>query len=220
MNRESIMNRTRRFGLAFHSLLAAACLGCATAATAVTLADTPLFLTVDVPPNLILTLDDSGSMSRAFTPDLCGNPNAICDNNPDSRLQPRYVKSAYFNPIYYDPAIRYDPPKNAAGTLLTTSYTAAWLNGFDTAYGSVNLSTNYRPSAGLFISSSTNKVHEFMDHADEDLRCSTGTNGNESTGGTRYCRYPSGTGTWNQMTGNPTCTCRTTCRDERMPAYY
>ena len=85
------MNRTRRFGLAFHSLLAAACLGCATAATAVTLADTPLFLTVDVPPNLILTLDDSGSMSRAFTPDLCGNPNAICDNNPDRRLQPRYV---------------------------------------------------------------------------------------------------------------------------------
>lgn len=214
------MNRTRRFGLAFHSLLAAACLGCATAATAVTLADTPLFLTVDVPPNLILTLDDSGSMSRAFTPDLCGNPNAICDNNPDSRLQPRYVKSAYFNPIYYDPAIRYDPPKNAAGTLLTTSYTAAWLNGFDTAYGSVNLSTNYRPSAGLFISSSTNKVHEFMDHADEDLRCSAGTNGNESTGGTKYCRYPSGTGTWNQMTGNPTCTGRTTCRDERMPAYY
>lgn len=215
------MNRTRRFALACHGLLAAACLGYATAATAVTLADTPLFLTVDIPPNLILTLDDSGSMSRAFTPDLCGNPNAICDANPDSRLQPRYVKSAYFNPIYYDPSIRYDPPKNASGTLLTTSYTAAWLNGFDTGFGSVNLSTNYRPSAGLFISSATNKVHEFIDHSDEDLRCANQSSGNNSGNGTRYCRYPSGTGTWNIMTGNPTCTNSVSvCRDEPMPAYY
>ena len=53
----------------------------------------PLFLTsTGVTPNIVLTLDDSGSMSRAFTPDLCGNPDGICNNNPDDSLNPRYVK--------------------------------------------------------------------------------------------------------------------------------
>jgi hypothetical protein len=44
---------------------------------AFTVADKPLFVTGNVEPNIILTLDDSGSMSRAFTPDVCDNPR--CD---------------------------------------------------------------------------------------------------------------------------------------------
>ncbi|HRF44542.1 MAG TPA: hypothetical protein PLD30_09935, partial [Candidatus Competibacteraceae bacterium] len=84
--------------------------------------DFPLFLTsTGVPPNLVLTLDDSGSMSRGFTPDLCGNPDAICNSgNYDSDLDGRYIKSAHYNPIYYNPATTYTAPVNAAGTPLST----------------------------------------------------------------------------------------------------
>ncbi|MGY6276210.1 pilus assembly protein [Methylomonas sp. MgM2] len=144
-----------------------------TYATQLELTDTPLFLTVTVPPNMILTLDDSGSMSRAFTPDLCGNPNGICSNNPDSDLDSRYLKSAYFNPIYYDPTKTYRPPLNASQAPLTTSYTSAYINGFDPSLGTVDLSSDYRPSAGLFLHNDT-ATHEFMNHYPGDF--SSGTN--------------------------------------------
>ena len=139
------------------------------AAAPLDLSDTPLFLTVNIPPNLILTLDDSGSMSRAFTPDLCGNPNGICDDNPDSSLDHRYVKSSHYNPIYYDPTKTYNPPLDADGNPLITSFTSAYINGFDAAYGTVNLSTNYRPSAGLWLHSSSDRSHQFMRHYPGDI---------------------------------------------------
>jgi type IV pilus assembly protein PilY1 len=36
---------------------------------AITLSDIPLFLTAPVEPNIVMTLDDSGSMAWAFVPD-------------------------------------------------------------------------------------------------------------------------------------------------------
>jgi len=232
MNREFIMNRTSKLATLTRRLLATLSILLATGAVAVDLADTPLFLTVDVPPNLLVTIDDSGSMSRGFTPDLCGNPNDVCDSGSYGNLRPRYVKAAYFNPIYYNPNIRYDPPKNAAGTALTTSFTNAYINGFDQTsnnYGTgsgtttakaLDLSTNYRPSAGLHIDSATSKLHRFMDHSDEDLRCSNNTSGT-SAGTNKVCRYRAANGTWTPMNGSPSCSSDVTgCRDERMPAYY
>ncbi|HEX7964782.1 MAG TPA: PilC/PilY family type IV pilus protein [Gammaproteobacteria bacterium] len=53
-------------------------------------------------------------------------------------------KAAAYNPLAYDPTITYDAPFKADGTLYTTSFTAAYINGFDTSRGSVNLSTSYR----------------------------------------------------------------------------
>jgi len=179
--------------------------------------DFPLFLTsAGVPPNLILTLDDSGSMSRAFTPDLCGNPNGICDNPYDYRLDGRFVKSADYNPIYYDPTTEYTPPVNASGTSLTTSFTSAYLNGFEPAYGTINLSTSYQPSAGLFLNTSADKRHEFMEHYNSDVACNT-------ISGTARCQYNStvGTGstTWVNMS-SPIGNCSTACNRKPMPAYY
>jgi type IV pilus assembly protein PilY1 len=140
------------------------------------ISDTPLFLTTNVAPNVVLTLDDSGSMSRAFTPDLCGNPNGICDNDPDNNLNPRYLKSSHYNPIYYNPKVTYTAPLDANGISLTATFGNAWVNGFvhdlpGIAPDSFDLATQYRPTAGLFLSSDT-KSHQFMRHFEDDVRCS------------------------------------------------
>ncbi|MGA9164101.1 MAG: PilC/PilY family type IV pilus protein [Thiobacillus sp.] len=181
-----------------------------------TISENPLFLTTNVAPNVITTLDDSGSMSRAFTPDLCGNPNAICDNNPDPSLDPRYVKSSHFNPIYYNPATTYTAPKDASGTALTTSFNNAWIDGYvhslslnSASY--YNLATQYRPTAGLFLSSGT-KSHEFMRHYASDVRCQASACQYNSTVGT-------GTNTWVNM-GGSSCSSNATCQTRQMPAYY
>ncbi|MDZ4191666.1 MAG: PilC/PilY family type IV pilus protein [Pseudomonas sp.] len=101
---------------------------------------TPLSLTIGVPPNMLLTLDDSGSMRWAFAPD-----------NISTTYTTRRAKSSSFNPIYYNPNISYTAPKvfTTAGVeqQLSTSFTAAWHNGFNTGVGSADLSgANYRVS--------------------------------------------------------------------------
>ena len=117
---------------------------------AVDLADSPLFLTVAVPPNITVTLDDSGSMAKAFVPEICGTGNSQYDC---STLNNRYTKSSHYNPIYYDPNVQYPPPKRADGTELETSFDAAYRNGFDPrasgGLGTRNLNTGYRPTANL-----------------------------------------------------------------------
>ncbi len=100
----------------------------------------PLSLTVGVPPNMLLTLDDSGSMRWAFAPDSMGATHTT-----------RRAKSSDYNPIYYNPNVIYKAPIvfTTAGVeqQLSTSFTAAWHNGFNTTVGSVDLSkANYRVS--------------------------------------------------------------------------
>lgn len=214
------MNRKLFRPLSLRRLLAVATLCLGTSASAIDLADTPLFLTVDIPPNLILSLDDSGSMSRAFTPDLCGNPNDVCDNNPDSRLNHRYVKSAHFNPLFYNPNITYEIPKDVNGNDVNagaqTSFTAAYINGFDPSYGTINLSDGYRPSAGLHISSGGTKNHRFMNHFRD------GTNGDVRCNGSNRCQYSANKGSnWSFMTSNDSCAgSHATCQSRTMKAYY
>ena len=53
-------------------------------------------------------------------------------------------KSSNFNPLYYNPNIIYTAPYKADGTQYTTSFTAAYYDGFDTANGSVDLSASYK----------------------------------------------------------------------------
>jgi type IV pilus assembly protein PilY1 len=102
-------------------------------------AQSPLILSESVAPNLIFTLDDSGSMVWAYTPDNIAN---LSDK--------RRVKSAAFNPMYYNPAITYELPVKyeadgaRSTTQYSTSFTAAYYNGFVPTRGSVNLATDYR----------------------------------------------------------------------------
>ncbi|CBL44037.1 Putative type IV fimbrial biogenesis protein PilY1 [gamma proteobacterium HdN1] len=118
-----------------------AALAMSTMGYAITLdpAQSPLILTESVAPNLLLTLDDSGSMRWAFVPDAINNTWGT-----------RRSKSAFFNPMYYNPAVTYPVPVkyNADGTRASTQYStsfeAAYNNGYDTARGSVNLANSYR----------------------------------------------------------------------------
>ncbi|MCS6922196.1 MAG: hypothetical protein NZM07_09845, partial [Elioraea sp.] len=63
------------------------------------LAQVPQFLPSPLAPNLVITLDDSGSMQWAYMPD------AMCSEGSTRR-----AKSAAYNPLYYDPTIRYELP--------------------------------------------------------------------------------------------------------------
>ncbi|MFI8691243.1 hypothetical protein [Stutzerimonas kunmingensis] len=99
----------------------------------------PLSLTVGVPPNMLLTLDDSGSMRWAFAPD-----------NKSGYSATRRAKSSNFNPIYYNPEADYRAPIvfDASGneTQLSTSFNSALVNGYNSARGNLNLSDNYKVS--------------------------------------------------------------------------
>jgi type IV pilus assembly protein PilY1 len=133
----------------------------------INISSTPLFLAVTVPPNLVLTLDDSGSMRRAFVPENC-----LADTSDCTALDNRYEKSSRRNLIYYNPHVKYPQPRNAAGVPLTTSFNAAWRNGFDQAAGTaVNLANNYRPTAALDLASAVTS-EDFMGHFSTDSRCS------------------------------------------------
>ena len=105
------------------------------------LSDTPLFTLAGVNPNIVLTMDDSGSMAWSFMPTSVGD-------HPSTKR----AKSSAFNKIYYDPEILYDPPVDEDGVSLgNASFTAAWDDGFNkTGSGSCtkDLSSSYRPSWG------------------------------------------------------------------------
>jgi type IV pilus assembly protein PilY1 len=97
------------------------------------LSDLPLYALQGVPPNIALTIDDSGSMAWAAVP----------DSKVVSDAGLRWRSTAY-NALYYNPGVRYVAPPDENGVARTTSFTAAWINGFDPTRGSVNLSNNYK----------------------------------------------------------------------------
>ncbi len=114
-------------------------------AAALNLSQQPLFLTNSVGPNLFVTLDNSTSMQMAVVPDA---------SNTDAIRPTRRAKSAAFNSLYYNPAISYPAPyavsySSTGGltrTRLSTSFTSAYVNGYRSSLGSVNLATDYRVS--------------------------------------------------------------------------
>lgn len=107
----------------------------------VDISDIPLYAIQGVAPNFAVTLDDSGSMAWGYVPDGISN-----------RMDTRRGRSADFNAQYYSPNVQYEIPPGiwdpVTGThaTLTTSWPVAFINGFRTASGTRNLSTNYRIS--------------------------------------------------------------------------
>jgi type IV pilus assembly protein PilY1 len=97
------------------------------------ISDQPLYTVATVPPNLVLTLDNSGSMVLQYAPlSVLSNLTKAC-----------YTNTAY-NRLYYDPTTTYVPPAKADGTRFPdASYTAAWRNGYVTSLGTYNLSTDF-----------------------------------------------------------------------------
>jgi len=90
-----------------------------------------------VKPNVLFILDDSGSMDWKYMP----------DNMSASTIGYRNNSCNY---IYYNPAITYEIPKNADGTLLNsasqTAFTGAYNDGYHQFTSSSNSSTNLSSS--------------------------------------------------------------------------
>jgi type IV pilus assembly protein PilY1 len=89
--------------------------------------------TTVVKPNILFTLDNSGSMAWGFMPDSI-----------DNRYDTTGYKSYLCNSVYYNPNVTYVPPKNADGTnFANATFTAARYDGFNTGSSTLNLSTSY-----------------------------------------------------------------------------
>src|SRR5581483_1540997 len=112
------------------------------------LSGVPLFLSDLVQSNLVVTLDDSGSMASGFMP-------ATADNDCGWRY-PQFYSSS-FNSIYYDPNVVYTPPVGPDGKPFPDAvFDAAYVDGIshylfrNYNYGAdntsvVKLSENYYP---------------------------------------------------------------------------
>src|SRR6185312_16264169 len=100
------------------------------------LSPTPPEDTVAVPPNMMLMLDDSGSMQWNFMPDICYLNGVTC-NRSISANNDALIDSSN-NGVYYNPAVNYVPPPQANGTAYPT-YTDMTNVPFD-AFGVVTSS--------------------------------------------------------------------------------
>lgn len=86
--------------------------------------------TSDIKPNILMVLDDSGSMDWDYLPDWAND----VPNNYSS-LPPYLTRNASFNGVAYNPAVRYLPPVgfNSSGAKDTTTYPSQ--TGADAASG-------------------------------------------------------------------------------------
>lgn len=144
--------------------LAAAIIACASAtasAQTMNLSDLPLSVQNEIPPNIIVSMDDSGSMSWGWMPD--GR------NSGWSRI---YYRSPHYNKIYYDPAVTYTAPNNSDGSAGTdASYTAA-IRGFYYPVAeqqTINLSNAFR---ALYYHYSTGNIIWLGANAQAQYGCS------------------------------------------------
>ncbi|UFQ98498.1 pilus assembly protein [Pseudomonas wenzhouensis] len=156
----------------------------------------PLILSESVAPNLIFTLDDSGSMRWAFGPDDAGR-----EDSPRNLRNTRRGMSSTTNPMYYNPNVTYRPPVklNNDGSEVengyTSSFTTAYQNGFQTSYGSINLSNNYRVSWNFSTDEAVNyNYSSSVNYADPTGRIfNLSQNPNSDFGTVTYRLFLSGT---------------------------
>ena len=113
-------------------------------AATTTLTDQPLAAKVAAKPNIIYTLDDSGSMQLRYIPDYtsgtnpvntppgycrhtngttnqaCGVGTATFPSGTSSYAEPMYASE--FNRLYYNPNINYEPPVDGSGNQANTAF--------------------------------------------------------------------------------------------------
>lgn len=137
MNQSSVRRPKTRFQPLARLSIALALTGMAQAAT---IPDVPLHTMTTVEPNIMMTLDDSGSMQFEVIPEsdvvyftfpradpLYGASwgygdyyDTVARFNSTNRYA-RYFRTAKFNPLYYNPSKRYIPWSNADGSLMGDS---------------------------------------------------------------------------------------------------
>ncbi len=135
---------------------------------AITIPNIPLQAISSAEPNIMMILDDSGSMQWDYMPeDINGVTSPInyiyptstavygggiygnntVDTNPANRWV-RILRSAAHNKLYYDPTVRYIPWSNANGTVRADADpTQAYHNPLNTGAGYRNLTVNNTENA-------------------------------------------------------------------------
>jgi type IV pilus assembly protein PilY1 len=109
------------------------------------IADAPLVSISVVKPNIMFTLDNSGSMSWTYMPDKV-----------EKKFRGKYgYLSSQCNGVYYDPNTTYLPPVDATGASYpNASFAAARSDGFDSASAAVDLGSQF--IANRFVPESAN----------------------------------------------------------------
>ncbi|MBK7492089.1 MAG: pilus assembly protein PilC [Nitrosomonas sp.] len=130
------------------------------------LSNTPLFLGGNISPNVMFTLDDSGSMHFEIMPEdlilqdvrymfprasgvygAADYSSYVVDFDPTNKYTAS-LRSSYVNKIYYDPTVRYLPWSNSDGSLMSNATpTCAYHNPFNTAAGCRDLTANNTQTA-------------------------------------------------------------------------
>lgn len=137
------------------------------------LSDSPLFLGGNISPNVMFTLDDSGSMQWEIMPESLRNAtyymfptgsdiyggtdysNYVVDFDP-ANSKTTLLRSSHNNTIYYNPAVTYAPWSNADGSLMANAIiTQAYHNPANTAKGYRNLTANNTQTASWLKSDGT-----------------------------------------------------------------
>lgn len=117
-------------------------------AATVALATSPLATstTSTVKPNILMVLDNSGSMDWDHMPDDASDAGSAVTFS----FGYYGLRSSQCNQVYYDPTITYLPPVDAAGTsYANASFSGAWDNGFSTGAGTVDLRSQFQASQSL-----------------------------------------------------------------------
>lgn len=101
--------------------------------SAPTVDQAPLTVQKPLPPNIVLMLDDSGSMAWDVMPDY-----GYLSDTSNSGLT-----SSDINGVYYNPNVTYTLPPSADNTTTfpNSSFTNAWIDGYKQSTGTVNLLT-------------------------------------------------------------------------------
>ncbi len=123
------------------------------------LSDVPLFVDLGVEPNVVLSMDSSGSMARCFvapggvdTTDIPFMFDQYDPPNDANEWGTSYfgLTSSDVNALYYNPTIEYLIPVNGNGVPLNnsaqTSFTAAYNDGYNPTTGKTDLSNTAIPS--------------------------------------------------------------------------
>lgn len=137
-------------------------------ATDLSISPVPLFLGGAVEPNIMFTLDDSGSMHWEVMPDenlhysnfMFPRPNGIYGGTDYSNQVPNFnnnnvhnffTRSSSNNAVFYNPDITYTPWSDSGGTSMGDANPAAALyNPAITALGTIDLTTQQTQNACWF----------------------------------------------------------------------
>ena len=183
---------TRAFAAILAATIALQPLAAHAAAIVETLAEVPIQGLNPVKPNIVFTMDDSGSMGWDFLPDYvawvvgaahcrdgiqCGGATSAPGGGYTFSQYDPPVRSANYNGVYYDPSAFYRAGKKADGTDMPCEgadatcgapWTAVYVNGFAgypgaNTGGTIDLTTGYPDSVWCWKSGPTTAEKQTAD---------------------------------------------------------